>query len=164
MTRIIDQINHCSSDSRLSKSTKNMRCHEVPEVQVHRRDHRLQGGQVNRFTQPCITLSRADLHLGQIFLSSCHQAGRRGGLPNFIGVCNRLARVWRGLCEGRRRLRHVKTSLVLPGAKELSQLKNSSNFFWRGGGSESHHSHALRLSLGDTVPDCPPQETKIAPK
>ncbi len=38
--------------------------------------------------------------------------------------------------------------------------KNSYNF----SDLKSHHSHALGLSLGDKVLDCPLQETKIAQK
>lgn len=156
MTRIIDQINHCNSDSRLSKSTKNMRCHEVagrPGKPVHPTLHNPQ---------------QSRLTLGPNISELMPPGGEGGG-----GGSSKF--YWSVQSPGQSLAKALRGQAPSPACQDLPCAARGQRvittkeqlqlfFFLERGGSKSHHSHALRLSLGDTVPDCPPQETKIAPK
>lgn len=71
--------------------------------------------------------------------------------------------------SGRAREADSKGQALSPAFKDFPEAargqrvittKNGYNF----SDLNSHHSHALCLSLGDNVRDCPLRETKIAPK
>lgn len=110
---------------------------------------------MNGFVRPFITLCRADFHFKEIF-----ELMLPGGGSSKSHSSVQSGRKSQAGSEGQALSPAFKDFPCAARGQRVITTMNSYNF----SDLKSHHSHALGLSLGDKVPDCPLRETKIAQK